>query len=204
MYRGAERIDPLNLWIKYLLGWYLGDFGGEWEESIDYLTAVLDATPDHVFALVTLTQSHLNAGQLEKAESPLTRLERLKAPNAYQYAVLLRVELEVLRGDSGKAQSVYDEGRRVAESGINKSPGLWINLAFAAVSLGHLDEAISLFNRSFEEGSYSIVYVRAFVTSWPPYTQGHGPALMAHPDFQAFLARMNLDDASMAALQGAE
>ena len=116
----------------------------------------------------------------------------------------LRVQLEVLRGDSGKAQSVYDEGRRVADSGVNKSPGLWITLGLAAVSLGHLEEAIPLFNRSFDEGAQGIVLVRPFVTSWPTFKQGHGPALMAHPDFQAFLARMNLDDASIAALQAAE
>ncbi len=36
---------------------------------------------------------------------------------------------------------------------------------------------------------------------WPCITQGHGPTLMAHADFQAFLAKMNLDDVSMAALR---
>ena len=60
----------------------------------------------------------------------------------------------MLRGDGDKAQSVYDEAQRVAESGINKSPDLWLTLGFAAVFLGHLDEAISLFNRGFEEGAF--------------------------------------------------
>jgi tetratricopeptide (TPR) repeat protein len=204
MLRDAERGDPLNLWFKWQLGWYLGDFGGEWEESIGYLTAVIDATPDHMFALVTFTQTHLNAGQIDKAESPLSRLEKSKAPNAYQYAMFLRAELEVLRGDIGKAQTVYNEGRRVAESGTNKSPDLWLTLGIAATQLGHLDEAISLFNRSFDDGAVAIVLVRSFVTAWPSFTQGHGPALMAHSDFQAFLRRMNLDDVSMAALAAAE
>ncbi len=134
----------------------------------------------------------------------VTRLETSKAPHAYQYAVYSRVELEVLRGDSGKAQSVYDEARQVAESGANKSPDLWLEFGLAAAFLGHLDEAIPLFNRSFDEGALGIVLVRPFVTTFSPYTQGHGPALMAHPDFQAFLARMNLDDASIAALEAAE
>ena len=202
--RGAEQADPLNLTIKFQLGFYLGLFGGEWEEGISPNRAVLDAAPNHVFGLVNLTQTHLNAGQLEEAESPLRRLESLKAPDAYPYAVSLRVELEVLRGDTGKAKSVYGEGRRVAESGVNKSPHLWFQLGMAAVYLGHLDEGISLFNHSFEEGAFASAWVRSFVTSWPPYTQGHGPALMAHPDFQAFLARMNLDDASIAALEATE
>ena len=70
--RGAERADPLNLGIKFLLGQYLGGSVGEWEEGSSYFRAVLDAAPDHVFALVVLTQTHLNAGQLGKAESPLT------------------------------------------------------------------------------------------------------------------------------------
>ncbi len=201
--RDAERVDPLNLGIKYQLGDYLGTYGGESEESIIRTRAVLDAAPNHVFALVSLTQTHLNAGQLEEAESPLTRLESSADPAAYQFAVWLRVELEVLRGDGGKAQSVYDEGRRVAESGVNKSPALWLNLGLAAVFLGHLDEAISLFNRSLDAGAPGVVWVRPFITSWPAYTQGHGPALMAHADFQAFLAKMNLDDASIAALEAA-
>ena len=206
--RDAGRVDPLNLRIKYLLGTYLGYAAGQneekVEEGINYLRSVLDAAPNHVNALTNLTLTHLNAGQLEEAESPITRLESLKSPHAYQYAMSMRVELEVQRGDSGKAQSVYDEGRRVAESGINKSPGLWINLGLAAVSLGHLEEAISLFNRSFDEGAVGVIVVRPFVTMLPAYTQGHGPALMAHPDFQAFLARMNLDDAPIAALEAAE
>ena len=202
--RDAERADPLNLSIKYLLGTYLGFWGSEWEEGISRFRELLDAAPNHVFGLVNFTQTHLNAGQLEQAEPPLTRLERLKAPNAYPYAVHMRVQLEVLRGDIGKAQSVYDAGRRVAESGVNKSPDLWLTLGLAAVFLGHLDEAISLFSHSFEEGAFASAWVRSFVTSWPAYTQGHGPALMAHPDFQAFLAKMNLDDASIAALKAAE
>ena len=201
---GAERADPLNLRIKWLLGFYLGVFGGEWEEGSSRLRTVLDAAPNHVLALAVLTSTHLNAGQLGKAESPLTRLESLTEPAAYQFVVQLRVELEVLRGKIDKAQSVYEEGRRVAEGSVKISPALWHSLGFAAVSLGHLDEAIELFNRAFEEGALGVILVRPFVTSLPPYTQGHGPALMAHPDFQAFLARMNLDDASIAALEAAE
>ncbi len=115
----------------------------------------------------------------------------------------LRVVLDVLRGDSAKAQSVYDEARRIGESSVNKSPDLWHGLGFAAASLGHLDEAISWFNRGFEEEALASVVVRPFVTSWSAFKQGHGPALMAHPDFQAFLAKMNLDDASIAALEAA-
>ena len=204
MLRDAERADPLNLELKRLLGWYLGAFAGEWEEASSRTRAVLDAMPNHVFGLVELAQIYANAGQLEKAESPLTRLESSADPAAYQFAVLLRVELEVLRGDRDKAQSVYDEGRRVAESSVNISPALWLNLGLAAVFLGHLDEAISLFNRSLDAGAPGVVYVRPFAASWPSFTQGHGPALMAHPDFQALLARMNLDDASIAALEAAE
>ncbi len=178
--RAAEQADPLSLRIKYQLGFYLAIFSSEREEGSSYLRTVLDAAPDHVFALVTLTQTHLHAGQLEKAESPLTQLESLKAPNAYQYAVYLRVELEVLRGDSGKAQSVYDEGRRVAESGLNKSPGLWYTLALAAVVLGHLDEAIPLFNRGFDEGGIGYRFgplVRNLVVAVHPRPRPrpHGP-----------------------------
>ena len=200
---GAEQADPLNLRIKWLLG-FCHNFAGEREEAINSLTAVLNAAPDHVFALVVLAQTHLNAGQLNKAKTPLTHLESMKAPNAYQYTVMERVELEVLRGNVAKAQSVYDEGRRIAESGANKSPSLWLTLGYAASGLGHLNEAVTLFNRSFEKGAFGIVYARSFVTSYPPYTQGHGPTLMADPDFQAFLAKMNLDDASIAALEAAE
>ncbi len=99
--RSAEHADPLNLGIKYLLGRHLGYYGGEWEEGISRLHTVLDNAPNHVFALVVLIGTHLNAGQLEKAESVLTRLERLEALDAYPYAAILRVQLEVLRGDSG-------------------------------------------------------------------------------------------------------
>ena len=202
--RAAEQADPLNLTIKSGLGYYLGVYGSEWEGGSSYFRAVLDAAPDHMYALLGLTQTHLNAGQISKAESPLAHLEKLRAPNAYQFAVWLRVELEVLGGESDKAQSVYDEGRRVAESGANTSPVLWNALGFAAVSLGHIEEAIALFNRAFDAGVPGVVYIRPFVTLLPPFTQGHGPALMAHPDFQAFLAKMNLDDASIAALEAAE
>jgi len=37
-----------------------------------------------------------------------------------------------------------------------------------------------------------------------PESHFNGPALMARPDFQAFLAKMNLDDASIAAMETAE
>jgi len=202
--RNAERDDPLNHGIKFQLGVYLGFFNVEWKEGISALRAVLDAAPNHVFALADLTTTYLNAGQLELAEAALTRLENLKVPDAYPYIVHTRVELEVLSGDRAEAQSVYDEGRRVAESGVNKSPNLWFSLGLAAVFLGHLEEAIGLFSRSYEERSLGIIWVRSILTSWPPYTQGHGPALLSHPDFQAFLAKMNLDDASIAALEAAE
>ena len=202
--RGAERVDPLNLEIKFQFGVYLGLFNVDSEEAISPLRAVLDATPNHLFALVNLTHAYLHLGQLDKAESVLTRLESLNAPDAYPFSVDLRVELEVLRGDSGKAQSVYDLGQAVAKSGVNKSPNMWFSLAGAAAYLGYLDESIPLFNRAFEEGAAGIIYIRSWIKSWPSYTQGHGPALMARPDFQAFLKRMNLDDASMAELEAAE
>ena len=198
--RGAERTDPLNLELKHQLGAYLGQFAGEWEEGSNHLRAVVEAVPDHVFALTDLIAVHPNAGQLEKAES-LLRSESLKRPNTYPYAMWLGVVLDLLRGDIAKAQSVYDEARRIGRSSVDKSPDLWHGLGFAAVSLGHLDEAISWFNRGFEEEALASVVVRPFVTGWATFKQGNGPALMAHPDFQAFLARMNLDDASMAALR---
>ena len=206
--RVALRADPLNLWITQLQGAYLGWYGreseGEIEQGINDLGNVLDAVPDHVLALVNLVITFLNTGQLDKAESALARLEGSQAPHAYQYAVWLRVQLEVLRGNVDKAQSVFDKARRVAKDGVNKSPGLWLNLGLAAVSLNDLDEAVALFNRGFDEKAMGVIFVRSFVTSLRPYTQGHGPALMAHPDFQAFLAKMNLDDASIASLEAAE
>ena len=71
--RGAERVDPLNLGIKFQFGVYLGLFNVDSEEAISPLHAVLDATPNHLFALVNLTHAYLNLGQLDKAESVLHR-----------------------------------------------------------------------------------------------------------------------------------
>ena len=156
-----------------------------------------------MFALrLRLAESYLGTGQLDKAE---TYIQRLKAsPAAYHWAFRLRVELEVLRGNIDKAQSVYDEARRVAEQGDNVSPALWLNLGLAAATLGHLNEAVELFNHSFDAGAPGVAFTRTYMTTYLPYSQGHGPALMAHPDFQAFLAKMNLDDASIAALEAGE
>jgi len=202
--RAAERLDPLNLVIKFQLGCYLGLYNVETDEAIMHLRAVLDTTPTHLLALINITQTYLNAGLLETAEAMIARLESLNTPEAYPYTVAFRVELEVFRGAGEKAQSVYDEGRRIANTGDKISPDLWVNLGMGAAFLGHLDEAIGLFNRGFEEGAWTISWVRSFLTSWPAFTQSYGPALMAHPDFQVFLARMNLDDASIAAMRAIE
>jgi TolB-like protein len=202
--RSAEQADPLNLEIKYQLGNHLGFYAGEWAAGISRLRAVLNIEPNRVFAHVVLTQTHLNAGQLDEAVISLASLVNLKIPDAYPYIVQLRGELAVLQGNNAKAQSVYEEALNIAENGANKSPDLWFGLGLTAVSLGYFDKAIADFNRSFDEDAFSMLYIRAFVTSWPPYSQGHGPALMAHPEFQAFLKRMNLDDASMAALKTTE
>ena len=56
----------------------------------------------------------------------------------------------------------------------------------------------------FEDGALGTAYIRRFVTSWPIFTHGHGPTLMARPDFQDFLAKMNLDDASLKAVDTPE
>ena len=202
--RAAESADPLNLGIKFQLGIYLGLFKGEPNEAIRHFRAVLDAAPDHLTALINVAQTYLNAGQLEEAEAAIERVESLESVNAYPYAVMFRVELEVFRDARDKAQSAYEQGLRVAETSDNQSPDLLVVLGIAAAFLGHLDESISLLNRGFDDGAWSISWVRSFLMSWPAFTEGSGPALMAHPDFQALLAKMNLDDASIAALQAAE
>ena len=66
------------------------------------------------------------------------------------------------------------------------------------------DPDLEVFFAGNGEEALASVVVRPFVTSWPTFKQGHGPALMAHPDFQSFLAKMNLDDASIAALEAGE
>ena len=201
--RNAARLDPLNLNIKNDIGFFFGLIG-DWEESIRSNLEVIEVAPDHVFALLQLTEAYIWSRQLGKAESMLRRLEISDDPAAYQFAVLLRVQLEVVRGEIAEAQSIYDEGRRVAESGINVSPALWLHLGFAAGFLGHLDDAIAHFTRAFDSQAQGVMLIRTFVTSWPTFTQGYGPALIAHPDFQVLLAKMNLDDESIAALEKSE
>ena len=64
--RSAERSDPLNLELKHQLGAYLGQFAGEWEEGSNHLRAVIDAVPDHVFALTDLLSSRQYRRQMEQ------------------------------------------------------------------------------------------------------------------------------------------
>ena len=190
-----EKLDPLNITIKWALG-SATNMAGDYDLAQEMLVSVLDAAPDNVTGLYDAATSLLTTGVIEEAEKIIRRLESLDEPAAQQFAINQRIQLEVLRRNIALAESVFNKALKDAETRSNPSPGLWNQLAFSAVILGELDQAIKLFERAFSEGAPGTAMARASLTRLPSY-QENGKKLMARTEFQNFLAKMNMDDESM-------
>lgn len=190
-----EMLDPLNLALKWNLAFLLTLTGG-YEEGQSYSTSVLEIEPDNIFALQDFVISSISAGKLDAAENSLKHLESLHRAPAYQFAISQRIHLEVVRGNEEVAREVFNKAYVEAKSGRHSSPGLWWNLSMSAVLLGELDMALSLFKQAMEVGAAGIVLTRAYLTQIPAFKE-NGNRMITRQDFQAFLARMKLDDESI-------
>lgn len=158
--------------------------------------------PNSTDPLIMLTQNYLNARQLKKADTTLRRLKLLDQPSVQQFAISLQVELHVLREEIEEAQTLFDSTLKYAKRNDNISPGLWWHLGKSSVLLGDIEQAAQLFYRAHNEGAAGSAYLRLYMSSRvSTIANSHGAELLAHPDIQILLEKINMDDEYLAALK---
>ena len=195
----VERHDPLNVEAKYQQGWFFG-MSGRPEKGIVKLKEALDLTPNRLQTLIAMAVLYLYSDDLESAETALIRLKPINNRAVLPFISTISIELTVARGELNLARNELEKLIQLVDSDKNVSPEFWPNLALDAVALDDVDLAIGLFQRTFEEQTNSAHWLRSWLTLTPAF-KPTGSKLMAHPDFQALLKKMNLDDASITAME---
>ena len=187
----AEREDPLSPLLKQGIGIVLFYQGHE-EEAIKKLNEALELNPQDFVSLTMLRVAYIELGRLAEAEKALERLETIIGRengfwlegNAY---------LQLARGERDAAETTRQKMIALYESDQLSTA---TRIGGISARVGLLDEAITWFERAYEDREFASI----FMAAW----NQHRPALWERPRFQALLKKMNLDDASIAAMKAGE
>ena len=188
--REAERADPLSALAKSGIAGMLM-WQHRYEEAFTKFEETLALNPVDVFTLVHLPIVQARLGRFDEADSSLRRLDEVLG--AHEWALWARALVQIAKGEDVEAERLRQQLIALYNSGsLGAAP--WI--VEVSARLGLIDEAIDWFERAVETDTIWKLWIPNYTTDITD--------LWTHPRFQAILKRMNLDDASIAALEAAE
>ena len=188
--REAERADPLSTpakaWIGGILVWQ-----GHYDEAVTKFGEALALNPVDIMSSLYMPVAQARLGRFEEAETSLRRLEDLIGDDN-DVALFSRALVHIAKGEDTDAERLRQQQIVFYDLGIL---GAAQRIGDVTARLGLIDEAIDWFERAAEADTAFKLWIPAHSTDIPE--------LWNHPRFQAVLEKMNLDDASIAALEAA-
>lgn len=174
----ARRLDPLSSIINTAVG-AVRYFARDWEGAAAEYEAVIRADPDFAVAWALLGRVHLVAGRPDEAVAALRNAVELSGGDASYRAVLAAALAS--QGERTEARALVDALLSVPEGAYIP----YVELAPALMTLGDVEEAMSLYERGWEELDTATkhLYVEPL----------HDPA-RGHPRFDALVARLGLPE----------
>ena len=186
----AERVVPLSSLVKEGIAAMLMWQGRYAEASVKF-GETLALNPADVTALLysPITQARLE--RFDEADASLRRFAEFVGET--DMALYARAWVHIAKGEDVEAEQTRQRQIAHYNSGVL---GAAQRIGDVTARLGLIDEAVDWFERAAEAGTVFKLWIPAHSTDIPE--------LWNHPRFQALLKRMNLDDASIAALLAAE
>lgn len=174
----ARRLDPLSSIINTAVG-AVRYFARDWEGAAAEYEAVIRADPDFAVAWALLGRVHLVTGRPDEAVTALRNAVELSEGDASYRAVLAAALAS--QGERTEARALVDALLSVPEGAYIP----YVELAPALMTLGDVEEAMSLYERGWEELDTATKHLYA-----EPL---HDPA-RGHPRFDALVARLGLPE----------
>ena len=185
----AEALDPVDPRIKIVKA-SLALFSGDVDGAISQYELTLDLDAENIQAAAALCSARVGRGDISGAVALLSDWEA-RLGFVHPWLMACRAYLELAQGRIEDAVQTYSQMSATAST----RPGAAFFAGDVALRLGRIDEAIDWYEKSLEEGEIGIMMTRI--------RHARETELNAHPRYQALLARMRLDDASLAAFRTA-
>ncbi|MBM4385901.1 MAG: hypothetical protein FJ091_21345 [Deltaproteobacteria bacterium] len=190
MLRRALALDANNVTTLVLLASVLR-FRGEFAASREEASRAREASPHHSWALLALALASLEANDFAAAGETLREMQSLAGID-HRMTLEMRGRLEARSGDEARARKTLARMRSFArEDAIYAEAIAWV-----CFELGELEEGAAWLERALDQGASACSLARVCMLP----IEARRPGLLASPRFQAVLARMHLDDASLARL----
>jgi tetratricopeptide (TPR) repeat protein len=174
----AERLDPLDLQLKTLIG-YVHRFHHDSGRAIAQFQKVLELEPAFAFAHYALGDAWTELGQYDRAFAEYDRAMALGGRSANNVGVL-----GYAYGRSGHIDRAKEHLRELTErAGHSYVSPMWT--ALVHLGLGDLDGVFQCLERAFEERDGSLILITAAVEFDP---------VREDPRFRSLLDRMELGD----------
>jgi hypothetical protein len=193
MLRRALALDDVeNPTSRVLLSTVLR-FRGEFAAARDEAARVRETHPHHSWALLAYTLAALEQRDFDAAGECVREIQSL-AGFDHRMTLEARGRLEALSGEEARARKTLARMRSFArEEGIYADAAAWV-----CFELGEVEEGAALLERAIAEGASACALARVCMLP----IEARRPGVLGSPRFQAVLARMHLDDASLARLAG--
>jgi DNA-binding winged helix-turn-helix (wHTH) protein/TolB-like protein/Tfp pilus assembly protein PilF len=170
----AHQLDPLSLAINTDIGFH-HYYNGRYAEAITQLQSVLAMKSDFLLAHLWLARSYLAVGRFDDAIAATAQAES----RAREWPVLITARgfTHGMAGRADEARAVLREMEALAKRRFVTAYGM----ALVHTSLGQKDEAFNWLDKSFDERSHWLVWLR-LDPRWN--------ALRSDPRFAALIERM--------------
>jgi tetratricopeptide (TPR) repeat protein len=149
----AHRRDPLSVPINTDLGFHFC-YTGKYEEAIKHLKFVLQMSGDFPLAHLWLGRTYQELGRFDDALAAFRKVEEIL--HEWPVSVAARGFVSGIAGRTDEARAALAELERLAGKKFVTSYGV----ALVHVGLRDKDAAFAWLNRSFEERSHWLVWLR--------------------------------------------
>ena len=162
---------------------------GRYEEALTRYEQALELNPNDMIVLSSAPIIQARLGSYDKAAKLLQRLRDVVGAE-HELSLYVAAMVNIAKGERYEAEKIRQ--RQIAFYNLGHSD--WAKyIGDVTLGLGDIEEAIDWFERASE--------VHNYVKLWIPLGKADHTALWDHPRFQALLKKMNLDDASIAAMK---
>jgi len=172
----AQELDPLSLIIKTQAGWMLY-FARRYDEAIAQYQRVLEIAPNYYWALWQLGETYARKGMYTQSLQALEKAATLSGRNPSMLGLLGRVY--ALSGRRTEAQMLLAELTALSKHRYVPPSAF----AFLHTGLGNTDQALEWLEKSYQERSNSLLYLK-IDPMWD--------SLRPDPRFQDLLRRIGL------------
>ena len=189
----TERLDPLAPLSKFTVG-VIHTYQGRPEAAIVKFNEMFELGIPDPTAIWELSRNYIRLSRFADAEQALTQLEAVTGPDN---ALLLYMQGLWLLQQGRRDEAEANYKRMIALHHENPDMSVYgYHIGSLAIQLGQLDEGFDWFEQAYDERHFFLIYA--------PMQHFNNETVWNHPRFQAVLAKMNLDDASITALKAAE